>query len=173
MIDSPIISHSNVDAASLRQPFRNLQNAIPWHTEAMIDRSLISNTHRVTDPGVVPTRMTGHQPATVTQSESQPLGIETSARALALLESINCRLREVLRGQATSQVAPIDLNQAYTLTQATRLLGVSTWTIDKGRKAGLLIEARRIGQRDVRITGESLVRFMKERESASVHVRKM
>lgn len=70
-------------------------------------------------------------------------------------------------------MAPIDINRAYTRTQAARLLGVSTWTIDKGRKAGLLAEARRIGQRDVRVTGESLVRFMKEREAGSVHVRKM
>ena len=131
----------------------------------MIDRSLFSNTHCVTDPGVEPARMTGHQPATVTQSESQPLEIETSARALALLETINRRLREVLRGQATSQVAPIDLNQAYTRTQATRLLGVSTWTI--------LLEARQIGQRDVRVTGESLAAFMKKREATSVRVRRM
>lgn len=65
----------------------------------------------------------------------------------------------------------INPRQAYTRTQAARVLGVSVWTIDKGRKEGLLVEARRIGQRDIRITGESLLAMMKNKETASVRVR--
>ena len=94
-----------------------------------------------------------------------------SEGVVQLLQSIDRRLVDLL---ADSQLRNGgDPQKAYTRQQAARLIGVSTWTIDRARKQGLLIEARRFGQRDVRITGESLVRFMNERESASAHVRKM
>ncbi len=98
---------------------------------------------------------------------------EVSGRVATLLESIDRRLQEVLRGQTTSSVAPVHPDRVYTRTQAARLLGVSTWTIDRARKQGLLVEARRVGQRDVRITGESLVALMKKTEAPSVRVRRL
>ena len=91
----------------------------------------------------------------------------------AVLELIDTRLARIERAFANPKPESIDGGRAYSRRQAARALSVSTWTIDKARKEGLLIEARRIGQRDVRVTGESIVRFMKEREFASVQVRKL
>lgn len=98
-------------------------------------------------------------------------GIVPSARVVTLLESIDRRLQVALRTQQETNVAPINPHQAYTRKQAARLLGVSTWSIDRARKQGLLIETRRIGERDVRITGVSLMAYMQEREATSVRVR--
>lgn len=100
-------------------------------------------------------------------------GNQAAVRMIALLESIDRRLQVAIRARQDAGTAPIALDQAYTRTQAARLLSVSTWAIDRARKQGLLIEARRIGQRDVRITGESLLTFMKNRRVASVRVRRM
>lgn len=94
-------------------------------------------------------------------------------RALQILGAINDRLGSIVEAVNGSLSGSIDPHHAYTRTQAARLLGVSVWTIDRARKDGLLIEARRIGQRDVRITGESLVEFLKNTEAASVRVRKL
>lgn len=95
-----------------------------------------------------------------------------SRDTLQLLVAIHAQLVRIADAACTSNpvVRPY---QAYTRTQAARLLRVSTWTIDKARREGLLLEARRIGQRDVRVTGESLVAFMKQREATTVIVRKM
>ncbi len=90
-----------------------------------------------------------------------------------VLEVIDKRLARIERAYADPKPESIDGGRAYSRRQAARALAVSTWTIDKARKEGLLIEARRLGKRDIRITGESLVRFVKERESGSVHVRKL
>lgn len=69
--------------------------------------------------------------------------------------------------QAVCQGAPhaIEPNAAYSRQEAARVLGVSVWLIDRARADGRLMDAQRLGQRDVRITGESLVRFQRERES--------
>lgn len=91
----------------------------------------------------------------------------------AVLEVIDRRLARIERAFANPEPESIDGGRAYSRRQAARALGVSTWTIDRARKQGLLVEANRIGQRDVRVTGESLAVFMQGRESASVHVRKM
>lgn len=92
---------------------------------------------------------------------------------IALLESINHRIQGALGAQQDVNVARIEPSQAYTRTQAARLLRVSVWTIDRARKEGSLIEARRIGQRDVRITGASLLKFTASKEAASVRVRRL
>ena len=91
----------------------------------------------------------------------------------AVLEVIDRRLALIERAFANPKPESIDGGRAYSRRQAARALGVSTWTIDKARKEGLLIEARRLGQRDVRVTGESLLAFMKINETASVRVRKL
>lgn len=96
-----------------------------------------------------------------------------SGQVVSLLAEINERLATITKTLTAAPPDAINPKQAYTRTQAALLLGVSTWTIDRARKQGLLIETRRIGQRDVRVTGESLLEFMKEQESASVRVRKM
>lgn len=94
-------------------------------------------------------------------------------QVISLLRRIDGRLCSIAQAVAASTPDAINPQQSYTRTQAARLLAVSTWSIDKGRKEGLLIEARRIGQRDVRITGESLMACMKKKETASVRVRRM
>jgi hypothetical protein len=93
---------------------------------------------------------------------------------LNLLISIDRRLSRIADG-VTDNPSSIVINpdQSYTRRQTARLLRVSTWTIDKARKEGVLVEARRIGQRDVRITGDSLLTFMKKKDLASVRVQKM
>ena len=89
----------------------------------------------------------------------------------AVLEVIDERLARIERAYANPKCESLDAHHAYTRTQAASLLSVSTWTIDRARKQGVLLEARRLGQRDVRITGESLLVFMTQREAASVRVR--
>lgn len=89
-----------------------------------------------------------------------------------LLAAIHAEVVRIADANCAS-IPVASAHQAYTRTQAARLLGVSTWTIDRARKQGALIEARRIGERDVRITGESLMEFVKESEANSVRVRKM
>ena len=91
----------------------------------------------------------------------------------AVLEVMDKRLARIERAFATPKRESIDGGRAYSRGQAACALGVSTWTIDRARNKGLLVEARRIGQRDVRITGESLVAFMKEEETVSVRVRRI
>lgn len=174
MIDEPLISNTHratqPDAASIRQPFRNLSNASAWHTGAMIHRPVSANTNPVTNPVAAPALVQRHRPVCAMPSPET----ETLARVLALLETITLQLQELISAQhAASTVAPVDPHRAYTRTQAARLIGMSTWTIDRARKQGLLAEARQIGHRDVRITGESLLKFMKGGEVASVRVRKL
>ncbi len=94
-----------------------------------------------------------------------------TGQVVSLLEEINERLATIAQTLTATPPDAINPQQAYTRAQAARLLGVSVWTIDKGRKAGLLVEARRIGRRDVRITGVSLLAFMKKTEATSVRVR--
>lgn len=88
-----------------------------------------------------------------------------------VLEVIDKRLAQIERAFANPKPESIDGGRAYSRRQAARALAVSTWTIDKARKEGSLSEARRIGQRDVRITGESLLTFMTSRDAAAVRVR--
>ena len=96
-----------------------------------------------------------------------------NGHVVSLLETINERLGTIARTLTASPPGAINPHQAYTRTQAARLLGVSTWTIDRARRQGLLIEANRIGKRDVRITGESLMAFMRSTDTASIRVRKL
>ena len=90
-----------------------------------------------------------------------------------VLEVIDKRLAQIERAFANPKPESIDGGRAYSRRQAARALAVSTWTIDKARKEGLLIEARRLGKRDIRITGESLLTFMTSRDAASIRVRKL
>jgi len=87
---------------------------------------------------------------------------ERGNRILQSIEAHLARIVEVLDGAPPTS---IDAHQAYSRTRAARLLGVSVWTIDAARKEGLLREAQRLGQRDVRLTGQSLVRYQHERQA--------
>jgi hypothetical protein len=92
---------------------------------------------------------------------------------LNLLVSIDRRLMLIAEDIAdASSSTEINSQHAYTRGEAARLLSVSVWTIDKGRKEGLLVDARSVGKRDVRITGESLLRFMNEKCDSLVRVRR-
>ena len=84
---------------------------------------------------------------------------------LSLLIEIHERLASVAEVLRATPAEAIDPNRAYSRIQAARLLGVSVWTIDAARKEGLLREAQRLGQRDVRLTGQSLVRYQHERQA--------
>ena len=102
------------------------------------------------------------------------LGItgEMSNDTCQLLAAIHAQVVRI--ADATCRNQPVIIpHQAYTRTQAARLIGVSTWTIDKGRKEGVLTETRRLGQRDVRVTGDSLLKLRKSREAAPVRVRQL
>lgn len=94
-------------------------------------------------------------------------------QVISLLRRIDGRLCSIAHALAASPPVAINPRHAYTRTQAARLIGVSTWTIDRARKQGLLLEACRLGQRDVRITGESLVSFVSSNDTASIRVRKL
>ena len=95
-------------------------------------------------------------------------------QVVALLDSIDGRLTAALN-QTTRSVEGdgVDPDKVYTRREAAAALGVSVWTIDRARKDGLLIDVERLGVRYVRITGESLVGFIKKIETASVRVRKL
>lgn len=86
-------------------------------------------------------------------------------QVVALLDSIDGRLTAALN-QTTRSVEGdgVDPDKVYTRRAAAMRLGVSTWTIDRARKDGLLIDVERIGVRYVRITGASIARFKRERE---------
>jgi len=104
------------------------------------------------------------------------LSIEVTAldgQVVSLLRKIDGRLSIIAQAVTASPPSSINPMQAYTRNQSARLLNVSTWSIDRARKQGLLAEARRVGTRDVRITGESLLAFMKTKETASVRVRNL
>ena len=140
----------------------------------MIEKPLISNTSRVTHSDAVPSRVIQDRLVRVMPSGTPPRAVELSASTLSLLETVAHRLQELLRARHdASPVVDFNSQQAFTRTQAARLLNVSVWTIDRARKQGLLIEARPIGKRDVRITGDSLIAFMQKKENASVRVRNL
>lgn len=85
------------------------------------------------------------------------------ARIEILLKSIDTSVRRIADALSIQSPPKIESGQAYTRRQASRLLNVSVWTIDQARRDGRLIEAQRIGNRHVRITGESLARFQQGR----------
>jgi hypothetical protein len=97
-----------------------------------------------------------------------------SQAILSLLISIDRRLA-LIADSITDNPSPtvIHPNQSYTRRQTARLLGVSTWTVDRARKDGLLVEARRIGQRDVRITGESILEFHQRVRRTTAQIQKL
>ena len=83
----------------------------------------------------------------------------------AVLQSIARDVRRLanrLDGMERERIVP---EQSYTRREAAGVLRVSTWSIDKARHDGQLIETERIGERGVRITGESLLRFHRHSES--------
>ena len=82
-----------------------------------------------------------------------------------LLKSIDTNVRRIADALIDQPPPKIESGQAYTRKQAALLLGVSTWTVDRARHDGQLIEAERIGERSVRITGESILRFNQREES--------
>ena len=86
---------------------------------------------------------------------------------ISLMRSIDSRLAQIAQGVCNDELPPIHPDKAYTRQQAARLLSVSTWTIDHARKSGLLSEAERVGNRDVRIAGDSLVRFHRRRAAGA------
>ncbi len=91
-----------------------------------------------------------------------------------LLHSIDRHLAQIaddITGNPSSTV--INPDQGYTRRQTARLLGVSTWTVDKARKDGLLVEARKVGKRDIRITGESILEFHQAARRSSALVQKL
>jgi hypothetical protein len=105
---------------------------------------------------------------------------EVAMKIIGLLESIEGRLVSIDRHLSKMRSAtvdapppPIDPQQSYTREQTARLLRVSVWTVDRARKDGTLVEARRVGQRDVRIVGESILRFHEAARRAPVQVLKL
>ena len=95
-------------------------------------------------------------------------------KIIELLRSIDSHLA-LIANSSTGNPFPvvINSNQSYTRQQTARLLGVSTWTVDKARKDGLLVEARKVGKRDIRITGKSILEFHQEARRSSAHVQKL
>lgn len=87
-----------------------------------------------------------------------------------LLRSIEKHLAKIAVALSTLPPPAINPNQAYRRDVAARLLGVGVYTIDRARKAGLLREAQRLSSRDIRITGESMVRFQNEQETSGMRV---
>ncbi len=75
------------------------------------------------------------------------------------------RIEAMFRDNPSPPVMP---DRSYTRSEAARFLGVSTWLIDRARKDGLLRETRRLGPRHVRITGESLMTWMRQAQESSV-----
>ncbi len=98
---------------------------------------------------------------------------EDTKQIIDLLHSIDRRLATVAGGLGNDLPPSINPHQSYTRRQTARLLGVSTWTVDRARKDGLLIEARRMGKRDVRITGESILEFHQRARRSSTLVQKL
>ena len=96
-----------------------------------------------------------------------------SQEIIALLRSIDRRLTVITEILGNDTPAAVNPNQSYSRTQTARLLGVSTWTVDRARKDGSLVEARRIGQRDVRLTGESILEFHRAACRTTVRVQKL
>jgi hypothetical protein len=84
---------------------------------------------------------------------------EDAKEMIELLRSINGHLSTITHTITDAPPPAIDPQQSYSREQTARLLGVSVWTVDRARKDGSLVETRRIGQRDVRITGESILEF--------------
>ncbi len=77
-------------------------------------------------------------------------------RVLALRRCINERPVRIEEAIVTSPPATLHPNRAHSRTEAACLLGVSVTTIGRARNLGLLAEARKLGKRCARITGESL-----------------
>ena len=93
---------------------------------------------------------------------------------IELLDAINDYLRQCgLRKVEVLTHARIEADQTYTRGEAAAILGVSTWTVDRARKDGRLVDVDRLGARYVRITGDSMMKYMNKSETASVGVRKM
>ena len=97
---------------------------------------------------------------------------EDVKEVIGLLRSIDQHLAVMSSAVVDAPPPTIDPHQSYTREQAARLLRVSVWTIDRARKDGSLVEARKIGQRDVRVTGESIMRFHEAARRAPVRVLK-
>ena len=91
---------------------------------------------------------------------------------IELLRSIDRRLALIANCNTDNSSPTVNPNHSYSRAQTARFLNVSTWTVDKARKDGLLVEARRVGKRDVRITGESIMEFHRQAHCSSVRVQK-
>jgi hypothetical protein len=91
-----------------------------------------------------------------------------------LLRSINERLGQIV-AMMVDHAPEINPNRVYRRKDAARLLGVNVWTLDRARRKGLLETALPFGERDVRITGESMLRFQygKRRSKSTVEVRRL
>jgi hypothetical protein len=99
--------------------------------------------------------------------------VRANGNILTVLLKIEGNLDRIAKAVTDAPPSPINANQSYTRGQAARLLSVSTWTIDQARKQGLLAEASRLGERHVRITGESLLRFAQKKQNTKVKVRNL
>lgn len=84
---------------------------------------------------------------------------------IEILRRVEGHLAKISIAVTDQAPPPIDPGLSYTRRQAARMLGVSVWLIDAARKEGLLREAEKLGQRDVRLIGESLLRFQHERQA--------
>lgn len=82
-----------------------------------------------------------------------------------LLTAIDRRLQRIESGVKENKAEVIDEARSYSRRQAAAALGVSLWTIDAARKRGELRLTNPIGERDVRISGKSLIKFQREREA--------
>ncbi len=83
---------------------------------------------------------------------------------VALLRSIHSDVERIAAAMSRTP-QPIDSTRSYNRQQTAHLMGVSVWTVDRARRDGQLVETERIGERDVRITGASILRFHRHSES--------
>ncbi len=90
----------------------------------------------------------------------------------SLLCSIERQLLRIADSVCRSE-SSIHENRPYSREDATRLLGVSTHTIDTARRKGKLNELKRLGARYVRIPGESMLAYQRVHHKTRVHVLKI
>ena len=84
-----------------------------------------------------------------------------------LLRSIDGRLARIAREADKPPSIHLDPNSAYSRREAAHLMGVSVWLVDRARKRGDLIDCQKLGERDVRVTGHSILAFLTVRQGKS------
>lgn len=89
------------------------------------------------------------------------------------LASIEKRLVLLSEAVGHSHLLPVNPDRSYSRQQAAHFLNTSTWTVDRLRKTGALLDAPKLSPRSVRISGDSLCRLLKQRQVAEIEVLKL